>query len=260
MRVRCPKCGLFIPGNDIELSARAALCRPCGEVLLLPNGDRLRAKLYKPDDLRWKEVRSATGVVITVSGAWWRTLGHGLGLALFAAAFDTILALLVSSWITHPAMEWLISWVFFVAAFLAGGVFFTYRTLAVLLNRTRITLHRDHLRIVRTPIRERDDLQEATAEVEDFAVGEDGRTGPLKSRGVHASNAEYCFKVRVHTRDGTSHKTHLAFRDRMHAEYAADRLAQLVDDIRSTRDDATPYRGARGAADAEESVAPAQRA
>ena len=35
MQIHCPRCGVAVPGADINLASNLAVCRPCGEVIPL---------------------------------------------------------------------------------------------------------------------------------------------------------------------------------------------------------------------------------
>jgi hypothetical protein len=251
MRVTCPSCGLAIRVDDIDLSARKAPCRRCGAIarIAIPNADRLRPKLGRPLDLRWTEHPTSTGIEVAIAQAWWPMRWQGAPLGFLALLWNGIVVLGVCAGLTtslSPSLDraLLLVTVFIAALFLAVGGYVAYMALVLLFNRTQVTVNRDRLHVVRAPIREPGDVQEVTSEIECFAVGEEPgptrSTKPGERSGAHASIGTV-FSVQVQDRRGTSRKTHLAFRDRAHAEYAADRLAQLVEDVRAS---ATPYRGA----------------
>jgi hypothetical protein len=234
MRVNCPKCGQAIPGADINVFARTAVCRPCSEVfdLTLPNVDLSHAKLYKPDNLRWTELPSAGRVTVIVSSAW-PTRWQGVRMAMFAGPWNAFSGMIWVAIFTHGALRAPIPLLLIAGLLGLAGVVFIYLALANLFNRTRITVDRDRLDVVRAPLREVGELHRATSEVERFVVVEQARGSSLP------------FVVMVQTRGGILHATRIAFTDRAHADYAADRLAQLVDDARTAAADRSTYRGVR---------------
>ena len=55
MKVVCPSCGTTVPGADIDVSSGRAVCRPCGEVILLAFANEQEGQRYLrdlPEELR----------------------------------------------------------------------------------------------------------------------------------------------------------------------------------------------------------------
>jgi hypothetical protein len=179
------------------------------------------------------------GVVLTPS-RW-----NGVLLGLFAAFWNAFLAFFLflafgAGRGSHGPPP------IFLSLHFAAGIFLAYSAVVALLNRTRITLDRDRLQIVRGPVPQRGNVHESTGEIERFAVEEEA----MKPRSMWNGDGSTWtrgsrFVVSIRTRDGRSRKTPLGFVDRGHAEYAAGRLAQLLEDIRAAGEGDTPYRGAR---------------
>jgi hypothetical protein len=236
MRVTCPKCGRAIPGGDIDLRGRAAVCRPCGEVVsfALPSDDGAPVKLYKPVDVRWTELPATGGVgyAIVVRQARW----PGVLLAPFAVFWNGMVASFVLARHGPPPI--------FLGLHVAAGIYMAYSALVLLFNRTRVTLDRDRFRAIRGPIPQRGNVDQTTREIESFGVDEAAAKARFWTDPANW-NRGALFEVTMHTRDARSCRTPLRFSDRSHAEYAAGRLAQMLEDVRTASDDATPYRGLR---------------
>jgi hypothetical protein len=257
MRLTCPRCGRTIPGADVDMRAGASGCQRCSDVVTVlpgadlapakrdapyraaqvekgplaePNVARVPARARRPNDLRWTETGSATGVNVTVTDpCWpWRVVRSFFAVLLAAMAVCFPPSLIHGRRPGGPIGGALLMLVI-VSGLLAFSGYTIYLALVGLNNHTRITLDRDRLQIVRAPIRERGGLLVATSDVEGFVMEVlDMSEGYPRHVGAAGTLARHRYALRVQTRDGLSRKTHLTFRDREHAEYAVGRMAQLI--------------------------------
>jgi hypothetical protein len=237
MQIRCPKCGQAIPGADIDLTARAAVCRPCGEIVAfsLPETPAPPAKLYKPADLRWAEESSPGRFEVTVVPP--RT--RGAFLAVFAAVWNVVIWVVIGTMIAHGHASQLP----FLSVHFAMGLVIAFLAAAALLNRSRMVLDGRQLTVTRGPVWRSGAVRERTADIERLAVVEQSGSKAYWTRGSLMRGSSY--GVSVLTRDGRSLGTHLSFEDRGQAEYAAGRMTQMLDDVRAAGTDGSPYRGVR---------------
>ena len=93
----CPKCRRVVPGEDINVPADVALCRPCNvayKLSELAQGSGIDPKidLSRPPKGAWQR---ASGLA-TIIGATHRSLGGAFGLFLFAAFWNGIISIFVA--------------------------------------------------------------------------------------------------------------------------------------------------------------------
>lgn len=226
MRVTCPQCGRAVEGRDIDLAARSAVCRPCGELFALPDVGGLAASrgaalfvggigpVPKPDDLQWEEESrgDATRAIVRRS----KMLGCGLG--AFALVWNGFLLVMYGAMLSakHTPTFALLFPILHVAA----GVFVAWLALVALLNKTTIVVEGGTLRIARGPIFEGRDVVAAVHEINGFEV-----TELYAGRG---NRGQPSLRVMLLTQDGRSRATGLVFGDAGHARYVAARLGELV--------------------------------
>jgi len=247
MRVDCPRCGRPVPGADIDLASKLAVCRPCGEVVALPAGDALallapaaphgamalsRGAMYRPIDLRWRDERGG-------DGGWRATVVPSRLPALFFVPFTLVWDAFVA-FMGWGLLSGGVSWVALLslAPFAAGGLLVTYAALCALLNRTTVTVTRDAFEFARRPIRQLGDVREATANIASFEAAQ--VTGGAPNGFAGGGYVALRWGVRVLTRDRRSIPLRFGFGDRSHAEFAAARMMEMLDDVKSGD---APYRG-----------------
>lgn len=252
MQVTCPRCGRIVPGADIDLASRSAVCRPCSEVIALPAvapataaalavtpsfgiepGPSTSASLYRPTDLSWAEAPESGGgseVVITPSRA------AAFGLLFFALFWDGFLVFWYAN-VTSAKHVPLMA-VLFPMLHVAVGAFVTYSALCGLFNRTYVRLGSDAFDFRRAPIPQRGAVTEPTMNIAGFEVARvRGGAMRMQSRG---SSSTPTWGLHLLTRDGRSISLGFGFSDPSHAEFAASRLTQMLADVARG---GTTYRG-----------------
>jgi hypothetical protein len=232
MQITCPKCGRPIPGIDIDLTTRAGVCRPCGEVVAfrLPAAEVV-TKLYKPQEMRWSEIGQSGFFSVLIKPVRW----PGASLGLVAAFWNIVVWGIAITALLHGQAVVLP----FMTLHLLAGLVLAYLTAVGLLNTTRIVIDPKRFAVVKGPIPQRGGLEEQTADIERFGLVEEVRGARWGTMGVSA------FSISAQTRDGRACKLRVPFADRAQAEYAATRLTQVVQDVRASEREGTPYRGVR---------------
>lgn len=238
MKVVCPSCGTTVPGADIDVSSGRAVCRPCGEVILLafaenalvpppaPGSNALSEEAaralvtpaFKPSDLKLTEERDGH--------SWLFTLQPGRAAAVPLLAFAGVWNAFLVFWYAMalgPAaggpggiMLW------FPLLHVGAGLFITYQGLVRLLNSTRVRLDDARFSVRQGPIPGRNALESA-GNVLRFETGV--RTSNLGRRG----DATQSWVVKMLTRDGRQVDLPITLANADHAAHVAHRLNAALD-------------------------------
>lgn len=195
MRVTCPSCGNGVPAKDVNLDRMVAKCTRCDEVFWLertPQSDRggksdegpLRAqkKVPRPSDITVvgpEDTASATPAAYRVpsrAGAhdalvlrrrWFRPIA--LFYLLFVAVWDGFLVVWYSAVLfgarSTDAGPILLLPLLFPILHVAAGVWLTYYTASLFLNRTEIRADRLAIRVEHRPLPWRGNLALPTERV-----------------------------------------------------------------------------------------------
>jgi hypothetical protein len=239
MRVLCPRCAQPVPGHDIDLGARVAVCRPCGEVVPIGEASteiaHARAALggieaYRPVDMKWAEDRGPDGV-------WWAVTAPPRAGAIVALGVATgwtgLLALwcaLLAAWRIPPEAIW--PWIGLPVLVLgvAGG-WSMYVALCGCLNRLILTLDGDAFTLSRGPIPQARPVSEPAANIVRFEAAR--VRGVLGSQqGRHALQNPILYGVHLLTRDHRLVPLRLGFAEEAHARFVAARLTQVLTEAR----------------------------
>jgi hypothetical protein len=241
VRIPCPRCRRDVAGADIDVHARMAVCRPCGEVIplappppppfasaaLAVGPPPMELAAYKPTTLRWDETRSVDAFVARTAPSRLASVP----MAAFALVWDTFLigwyALAIVMASRADATAPMLMMFVFPLLHVGAGVWITYRAAVGLFNTTTIALRGGTLRITRGPIPERGDVNEAIEVVEGLAVVD----AVSRKRPVS--------QVDVRTTDRRTIKG-LTFSDPLAAAFACERLNQVLVEVKTARD--RPYR------------------
>jgi len=230
MKVLCPKCARPVAGDDIELAANRALCKPCGELFTLPaDGLALRGSAalvvdtaHQPDDLDWSERRDAKGIQYVLAPPRLAALP----LLVFAGIWDSFIVFFYVGLVRSARAPG------FALAFpllhVAAGFFITWLALVKTLNRSRLTLDRTTFRLEHAPIPARG-ARLPSSEIERFEVTE--------SRSSRGSSS---WTIRVLTRDGKATRLSLPIDQRDHIAFVAAKLNAALAESREP----TAYRDA----------------
>ncbi len=227
MKVRCPTCLGAIPGQDIDLVGRVAVCRPCGEVFALPlpgtdsalaTATAPPAGLALPVDLHWSEITAGD----TFRGEITRSRLVAIPMLAFALVwngitFSILAAMLLSG---HPANA------IFLTLHAAAGLAMLYLAVCQTVNRTAFQLTGGVFAFGHGPVPERGALRLPMGDVAGFTAVERHGTG---------RNARGRWTVAVRTRDGRSIPLKLALQGNDQAAYVASRLDHALAYLRPQR-------------------------
>jgi hypothetical protein len=220
MKVLCPKCGRAVRGEDIELAANRALCKPCGEIFALPMSDLVIAgpsalvleTARQPSDLEWSERKDGQSTVYVLAPPRLAALP----LLVFAGIWDSFIVFFYMALMRSPRTPGFA--LLFPLLHVGAGVFVTWLALVKTLNRSRITLDRSTFRLEHAPIPARG-AQFPTIEIDRFEVSE--------SRGNRGSSR---WSIRVLTKDGKATRLSLPIDQRDHVAFVGAKLnAALVE-------------------------------
>jgi hypothetical protein len=232
MKIVCPRCGKDVPGADIDLGARLAVCRPCGEVVSLATAALAAAPpspavVYRPASLRWDDTASASSYVARVTPSRL----PAIPLVFFSVVWDGFLVVWYAISITAMVKGGgggAVLALLFPILHLAAGVFVTHLALVALFNRTTVSLDAGAFRVTRGPIPQRGNVSVALDQIEGF-LAFDASTAKRTS-----------WRIDVRTRDARSVEA-LAFDDAEQAAYVAQRLNDELVRVRRP-DGSEPYR------------------
>jgi hypothetical protein len=245
MLIHCPRCGLAVPGVDIDIATQTAVCRPCGEVIaipgpsggsvLVPAGPAVPSvALHKPSDLRWTEDGGLDADAWTAAIPMKRLAA--IPLVFFALFWDGFLVFWYANAIRALASGngggSAAAMLLFPLLHLGAGVFVTYQALCGILDTTYVGFDRKSFRFERRPIPMRGRVSEPTEGITGFEALEKS----ARSRGGTTSS----WDVNLLTTDGRAVRVRFGFSDYGHATYAAARLAERLVEIRKGT---VPYRG-----------------
>lgn len=237
MRVVCPSCGNPVPGADIDVSSGRAVCRPCGEVILLEPSQALvpaapsalaltdeaaaRALVtpaFKPADLKLTEEHDGRRWLFTLQPS----RASAVPLLAFAGVWNAFLVFWYAMAL-GPAQGGpgnIMLW--FPLLHVAAGAFITYQGLVRLLNSTRVRLDEHELTVRQGPIPGRSALESAS-NVLRFETGV--RASQIGRRG----DAQQSWVVKMLTKDGRQVDLPLALANADHAAHVAHRLNAALD-------------------------------
>jgi hypothetical protein len=245
MLIHCPRCGLAVPGVDINIATQTAVCRPCGEVIAIPVAPAVPALApvapvvpsvahHKPTDLRWTEGGALDADAWAVAIPMKRLAA--IPIAFFALFWDGFLVFWYSNAIHALASGKgggaALVMLLFPLLHLAAGVFITYQALCGLLNTTYVRFDGRSFRFERSPIPMRGSVSEPTEGISGFE--------PLEKSTRSRSGTSSSWDVNLLTADGRAVRVRFGFSDYGHAAYAAARLAERLVEVRRDR---MPYRG-----------------
>ena len=194
MKVVCPSCKDNVPGADIDIVSRTAVCRACGELLPLPHAEDIPPPTpEKPRTLVFEEARSAEGYRAVVA-----LPGRAAGYAILPVVI--LLGMLaVALGLEIPSLGLLLG---------VAAMMFLYLALVTLFQKLSITLDRTKLAWKIVPLRIAAERWEATADILRFETVQN----------------QHRWAVRVVMRDGRILPSLAAFADARHAAYIAGRL------------------------------------
>jgi hypothetical protein len=252
MRVLCPRCAQPIPGQDIDLGARVAVCRPCGEVVPLVSPREASAAIvapaglaalhgaieaYRPVDMKWVEDRGP-------DGAWWAVTAPprtasivALGVATGWTTLLVLWCVLLAAWHIPPEAIW--PWIGLpvLVLGLAGG-WSMYVALCGCINRLVLTLDGESFTLVRGPIPQARTVSEPAGNIVRFEAAR--VRGVLGSQqGRYAVQNPVLYGVHLLTRDHRLVPLRFGFAEEAHARFVAARLTQVLEDGRRRM---VPYR------------------
>jgi hypothetical protein len=225
MKVLCPKCGRPVAGEDIELSANRALCKPCGEIFPLPPAvvalagpSAVLAEVPLPSDLEWSERKEGAGMTRTTQYILAPPRLAALPLLVFAGIWDSFIVFFYVGMMRSsrtPGFALL-----FPLLHVAAGVFITWLALVKTLNRSRVTFDRTTFRLEHSPIPARG-ASFPTSEIERFEATE--------SRSNRGSST---WTLRVLTRDGKATRLSLPIDQRDHVAFVGAKLNAALAEVR----------------------------
>jgi hypothetical protein len=230
MRLECPRCARPILGNDIDLAARAGVCRPCGEIVsfftpeagLAVHASIALDGLYRPVDLNWVEKRDPDGALGAAVASSRLPAVLVLGVAAVWDAIVVFWCVLLFSGRPPPLAAVLFSLVQLSVAFIV-----TYLASCGIVNSTVLRLDREAFAFARSPLPQGRGLREPLTNVESFDAE------PLVGQPRYVVHLLTRDRRRVPLRQ-------LSFPHAAHAEFVAARLRAALRDLRGCGD---PYRG-----------------
>jgi hypothetical protein len=225
MHIRCPACQQTVPLADIDLGTRLAKCVPCGQVFSFadqvampgraiaatsafattPAGERPRVP--QPTKLNVTD----EGHTLRITFRWFHPAM--LFLVFFCIAWDSFLFVWYSMALgglfgnDGPGLPGLFKWLFviFPLGHVAVGVGLTYTCLAMLFNRTVITVDRDWMTVRHGPFFWPGQFTVATEEVDQFYCREQlgaGKTAPTQYHPDMRRSGAVTASLMLVTKDG----------------------------------------------------------
>ena len=153
MRITCPSCNAAVAAGDVNLERAMARCRQCNEVFGFAGkieGTRdpyLGRGLPRPEIPLPKCFRIEDGVPFRIVRRWFGPLAFFL--LFFSAVWNGVVGAfvvgIVEGHIPKPVLA-------FLSLHLAAGVAVAYFTLCLFLNRTRVEIDGDRLRVRHGPL------------------------------------------------------------------------------------------------------------
>jgi hypothetical protein len=249
MRVLCPRCAQPIAGQDIDLGARVALCRPCGEVVTILEPRETSAAItetsaspspatldaFRPVDMSWVEDRGSDGV-------WWAVTAPPRAASIVALGVATGWTGLLVLWCVllgriPPEAIW--PWIGLpvLVLGLAGG-WSMYVALCGCFNRLVLTLDSEAFTLVRGPIPQARTVSEPAGNIVRFEAAR--VRGVLGSQqGRYPVQNPILYGVHLLTRDHRLVPLRFGFSEEAHARFVAARLTQVLHEGRRRL---VPYR------------------
>jgi hypothetical protein len=242
MQIHCPRCGVTVPGVDIDISTKTAVCRPCGEVFpfpVMPGAAPASVAVFstpaitihKPSDLHWHEIDefNMRGVAVPMKRA------VAVALAFFALFWDGFLVFWYSTALhlltSGKAGGEVFIMLLFPLLHVGAGAFITYRALCGIFNTAYVRFDREAFRFERRPIPMRGKVSEPTDGISGFE--------PLEKNARSRRGVSSTWDVNLLTTDGRAVRVAFGFSEHGHAAYAASRLEQLLEAVKQPK---LPYR------------------
>jgi hypothetical protein len=151
MLLRCPSCDSPIKPEDVSFELHMAKCRACEHVFML-EGDAAPAPPAKPRPAslvaRPEGVEEVTwGGQTTISWRWWTPIA--LFLVMFCTVWDGFLVMWygMALGMDAPSM-----FIFFPLIHVAVGIGLSWYTIALFVNRTRVTIGGGEVRVHHGPL------------------------------------------------------------------------------------------------------------
>ena len=152
MQLTCPDCGAGIPAEDVNIDSGIGKCRACNAVIDVAaalrghdnsHGFPRRPPAPQPRSITIEDLGS--GLRLTRS---WFTL-QALFLTVFCIVWDSFLVFWYSK-VLEPNAPWIMA--VFPVMHVAIGIFLTYTTLALYLNRTVLEVNEGRLTVRHGPL------------------------------------------------------------------------------------------------------------
>lgn len=249
MQIVCPRCGVAVAGDSIDVAHGRAVCKPCGELFALPDFGRgpggelavmpateLAPPLaveealsgprtaFRPATLNWHETQLAGRQEFSLAPR--RLLA--LPLLGFAGVWNAFLFFWYSIALSgHGGPSNVMLW--FPLLHVAAGVFITYLGLTKLFNRARFSIDRERVSFRVGPIPQRGGrVDEPTANVRGFDVWKNESAARNNTRGFAVT-----YQVRLLTEDRRSITLPFDAADAEQAAWIATRLNGALDELRA---------------------------
>lgn len=166
MRLVCSKCGVAIPGVDINLARGIGVCRPCGELVAFP-ATLPADKLYRPADFRFDERVDEQGYV-ALSRPSRAAVVPMIFFTLFWDAFMAVwYAIAIGNGVWPMALFGLVH--------LGVAFYLTHSTLVALFNTFVIRITRDRFTYRSGPVAFAGNIDVPLAEVDSFGTVDSSR-------------------------------------------------------------------------------------
>ena len=249
MKIVCPSCKKPIPGADIDISGGRALCRPCGEVVPIGDGNAAVAATALSDALAILDATPPTALARFRPADFRMTESHtdkrwqfklspnrlaAVPLAGFAAVWNTFLFFWYWIALKGGAGGFGLNSLMLVVPLLhvAAGIFISYKAAVGLLNTTRIELSESEFKVLQGPIPGKKMIESAGAVLR-FEPSRNTRS-LNNNRGTMTR-----WQINLLTDDERAISLPLDLASEEHAAYLAHRLNHAVDENRAP----ATYRG-----------------
>lgn len=238
MKLVCPTCGSTIAGADIDLGRGVGVCRPCSELVPIPDvaaplvtafrpqaldlpASPEERRLYKPESLSMVEEADGETYRATLPPRRLRALPM-LG---FALMWNTFMAVWYGIALSQGV--WLMA--VFGLLHLAVGIGVGYGALLGLFNTRRFVIANGDVSFRSGPIPARGNVEVRVDAVDGFAVH------------TKATSKSTSFCVAMNLADGRMHELDVGADDRPAAEYAAACFQEALRNAKRMKGDG-PYR------------------